>query len=618
MISFGGIGWEAIARERGCTLLLACEPVCLCAFHDCKRCPEWNKSAIRAYLNGEFLDRFSPSERACIQPVLVVNGASTRRTGNASDTVDSVFLLSVGEARSIEPELRKAPCRWWLRTPGADSYYIAHMEPRGAVSSFGSTAISDSVGVRPALWVRLDDEALIDLASDGCRWSESEDAQEGDISTSEPTAFAFAALDAPTKLRVEADYLASLSDGLRPLNPLFHDHAVRQSKKLLELALSRRDSGDVLAGMIREGLVTARNIDQILEKVTQLGDVDLMAMLLDFKSRGLSDEDLEREERRRENEALRLFNPWSVEELKKVWKFNRTEEGAFITGYSGKGPIIAVPEAIGRLPVVGIDCSFPREAVHLLLPDICAPTCAFAGTVHASQRFAQANAAWLDACGGFMALDFGEGCTPEAYIPAAQMRQGQIRMMDACRQLETYGCAVLGKYAWIPVHEGEGAILLISRDIVARAPYNQSQADAEWDACTLRLWLNGEFMNGFTIRDKQQMLKIPVRMLSSDHESESLQQVFDRVDAWLESAEDSSAGPSGDAAFLFSSCEAKGLLSMEERAASAGWWLRDAGIGPKRACYMQSSGRLFDLGGYVSSPRMGVRPAIIVVKPNRG
>ena len=141
------------------------------------------------------------------------------------------------------------------------------------------------------------------------------------MSTTEPSAFAFGALDATTKLRVEADYLASLSDGLRPLNPLFHDHAARQSKKLLELALSRRDSGDILTGMIREGLVTARNVDQILEKVTQLGDVDLMAMLLDFKSRGLSAEDLEREERRRENEALRLFNPWSVEELKKVWKF---------------------------------------------------------------------------------------------------------------------------------------------------------------------------------------------------------------------------------------------------------------------------------------------------------
>ena len=630
MISFGGIEWEAIACEQGCTLLLACEPVCLRAFHDRKRCPEWNKSAIRAYLNGEFLDRFSPSERACIQPALVVNGASTRRTGNASDTVDSVFLLSAGEARSIDPELRKAGCRWWLRTPGADSYYIAHVEPRGAVSSFGSTAISDNVGVRPALWVRLDG---VGLPADGARLPASasdalpagrveaaggaspESATATGVSTTEPSAFAFGALDATTKLRVEADYLASLSDGLRPLNPLFHDHAARQSKKLLELALSRRDSGDILTGMIREGLVTARNIDQILEKVTQLGDVDLMAMLLDFKSRSLSAEDLEREERRRENEALRLFNPWSVEELKKVWKFTRTDEGAVITAYSGQGPIVAVPETIGRLPVVGLNCDFPREAAHLLLPDILAPTCAFEGTVHASQRFAQANADWLESCGGFQPLDFGEGCTPEAYIPAAQMRQGQIRMMDARRQIETYGCAVLGKHAWMPVRDGQRAMLLVSRDIVARKPYNQSQADAQWDACTLRLWLNSEFMDGFTIRDKQQMLKIPVHMLSSSREDESLEQVLERVDGWLESAEDPSTGLSGDAVFLLSSREAKELLSVEERRASAGWWLRDAGIGPKSACYMQSSGRLFDLGGYVSSPRMGVRPVIIVAKP---
>lgn len=615
MISFGGIKWEAIAHEQGCTLLFACEPVCLRSFHDRKRCPEWNKSAIRAYLNGEFLDRFSPSERACIQSSLVVNGASTRRTGNASDTVDYVYLLSAGEARAIDPELRKAPCRWWLRTPGADSYYIAHVEPRGAVSSFGSTAISDSVGVRPALWVRLDGADASGLTPGDLPAGESEAAWEGGISTREPSAFAFCALDAETKLRVEADYLASLADGLRPLNPLFHDHAVRQSKKLLELALSRHDSGDILVGMIREGLVTARNIDRILEKVTQLGDVDLMAMLLDFKSRGLSAEDLEREERRRENEALRLYNPWSAEELKKVWKFTRTEEGAFITGYSGQGPIVAVPETIGRLPVLGIECRFPREAVHLLLPDICAPTCPFAGTVHASQRFAQANAAWLGECGGFQLLDFGEGCTPEAYIPAAQMRQGQIRMMDACRQIERYGCAVLGRYAWMPVREGRSAVLLISRDIVARKPYNQSQADAQWDACTLRLWLNGEFMDGFTIRDKQQILETPVRMLSCGYGGESSQQVFERVDGWLEDARDPSAGLSGDAVFLLSSREAKELLSVEERRASAGWWLRDAGIGPKSACYMQSSGRLFDLGGYVSSPRMGVRPVIVVAKP---
>ena len=167
----------------------------------------------------------------------------------------------------------------------------------------------------------------------------------------------------------------------------------------------------------------------------------------------------------------------------------------------------------------------------------------------------------------------------------------------------------------MPVRDGQRAMLLVSRDIVARKPYNQSQADAQWDACTLRLWLNIEFMDGFTIRDKQQMLKIPVHMLSSSREDESLEQVLERVDGWLESAEDPSTGLSGDAVFLLSSREAKELLSVEERRASAGWWLRDAGIGPKSACYMQSSGRLFDLGGYVSSPRMGVRPVIIVAKP---
>lgn len=587
---FGGIEWDAIAHERGCVLLLAHDAVGQRAFHGRKRCPEWNKSDIRSYLNGEFLDSLTPEERDRIVPVLVVNGASTRRTGNSVDAVDRVWLLSDGEVRQLDPALRQASCRWWLRTPGADSYYTAHVETRGVVSSFGSTVISAGLGVRPAMWVKMEDDA--------------------EMSITEPSEWAFSALDASTKVRVEVDYLASLSDGMRPLNPMFHDHAVRQTKRILELALSRVDSGDVLTGMIREGLVTARNIDEILERVTQLGDVDLMALLLDYKGKGLSAEDLEKEERRRENEALRLFNPWSVEELKKVWKYRKGDEGIILESYMGSGPIVAVPESFGRTPVLGLDCAFPKEAAHLILPDIEAPSQPFAGTVHASARFAEANAGWLARCGGYCELQYGEGCIPEGYVPAAQMAQGKLRMMPVADQLQRFGCAVFGSYAWDLVRETDEAMLLISHDIVSRKPYNQTQADAEWHEATLRAWFNGEFLNQFTIREKQQLLKVPVKEMGILLEEADARDVFDQVDRWLAAHPDDL----GDSFFILSAREAKELLSLDQRSASAAWWLRDPGIGSKSAMYVLSDGRLFDVGGFVSSPRMGVRPVAVVAK----
>ena len=47
-------------------------------------------------------------------------------------------------------------CKWWLRTPGYNRNYVAIIENDGLIDYDGNEEIDNYIGVRPAMWIKLD------------------------------------------------------------------------------------------------------------------------------------------------------------------------------------------------------------------------------------------------------------------------------------------------------------------------------------------------------------------------------------------------------------------------------------------------------------------------------
>lgn len=106
--------------------------------------------------------------------------------------------------------------------------------------------------------------------------------------------------------------------------------------------------------------------DEMIKYATDNNKTECTAFLLEYKNRTA---DLRAEQKKAERKMMRELNadPNSVTELKKIWGFEKREDGAVvITRYKGKRTEIDVPEKIGNMVVREIgDYAFSAEAPRL-------------------------------------------------------------------------------------------------------------------------------------------------------------------------------------------------------------------------------------------------------------
>ncbi len=166
----------------------------------------WETSTIRSWLNGygassnkrgedyssnNFIgSAFSEDEKSAIVNTSVVNDDNIfYKTEGGNNTTDKIFLLSESDAygnrevqygfvssaliydeacrcksstytkamgtRSNRSEEYKGNCRWWLRSPGKQTYYAAFVYDNGAVNDVGDVVHYFNDGVRAALNLNL-------------------------------------------------------------------------------------------------------------------------------------------------------------------------------------------------------------------------------------------------------------------------------------------------------------------------------------------------------------------------------------------------------------------------------------------------------------------------------
>ena len=192
---FGGYDWRVLDVQNGMALLLIEKELASRQYHRTKETITWEKSTRRKYLNNEFYDIFSDTEKAMIADTKVVSSPNPwYGTDGGNDTIDKIFLLSVEEVvlylgdsgdlgnrkgwywendkhtlkdgkgwlindgynpERITRDAKGGAVWWWLRTPGGIGSYATFIYSDGTINLNGNRADVGSYGVRPALWINL-------------------------------------------------------------------------------------------------------------------------------------------------------------------------------------------------------------------------------------------------------------------------------------------------------------------------------------------------------------------------------------------------------------------------------------------------------------------------------
>jgi len=151
-IKFGGYEWQILSVGNNKALVITKNIVIKLAFNNQYAVTPWANSDLRKYLNSEFFNKLSDSERANIQ------------THNG----DSIFVFNLEEAEEYfsDDSSRIADYNgedswWWLRLPGEDNVSSGYVDTNGRIhesaddgdAASGHFVTDNDGGVRPACWI---------------------------------------------------------------------------------------------------------------------------------------------------------------------------------------------------------------------------------------------------------------------------------------------------------------------------------------------------------------------------------------------------------------------------------------------------------------------------------
>ena len=167
---------------------------------------------------------------------------------------------------------------------------------------------------------------------------------------------------------------------------------------------------------------------------------------------------------------------------------------------------------------------------------------------------------------------------------------------------------------WLVLEVKDGKALVVSKYALDCKQYNTSNTDVTWETCTLRKWLNNDFINAAFSSYEKAM--IPTVTVSADENP------------------DYSANPGNatqDQGFLLSITEANKYFNSagarqceptdyavangawESVDGNCGWWLRSPGVtqySAHSAAYVHNSGGVYESGCDVDIGTSAVRPAM--------
>ena len=164
---------------------------------------------------------------------------------------------------------------------------------------------------------------------------------------------------------------------------------------------------------------------------------------------------------------------------------------------------------------------------------------------------------------------------------------------------------------WLVLAKEGTKILVISKEALDCKPYNTSDTDVTWETCTLRKWLNNDFINAAFSADERTM--IPTVTVSADKNphyctnpgNATQDQVF------LLSITEVNKYFSSDSARLCKPTDyAVANGAWENDSGNCWWWLRSPGYDQDGAADVRAHGDVGEYGYYVDRVNTAVRPAL--------
>ena len=164
---------------------------------------------------------------------------------------------------------------------------------------------------------------------------------------------------------------------------------------------------------------------------------------------------------------------------------------------------------------------------------------------------------------------------------------------------------------WLVLAKKGNRILVISDKALDRQPYNSSRTRVTWETCTLRKWLNNDFINAaFSAEERA---KIPTVTVSADknpsYSTSPGNNTTDKV--FLLSITEVNKYFSSDSAWQCRGtayCYAQGAYKAGN--GNCWWWLRSPGYTQSSAANVYDGGDVNEIGNNVFLDNNAVRPAM--------
>lgn len=169
-----------------------------------------------------------------------------------------------------------------------------------------------------------------------------------------------------------------------------------------------------------------------------------------------------------------------------------------------------------------------------------------------------------------------------------------------------------GTVEWLVLDRHDGKALLISKYCLDAKPYNESYTPVTWETCTLRQWLNSNFIDEtFSAAEKAIICDTYLQNKgNSEYGTEGGNDTTDKVFLLsIDEAEKYFANDEARMAKATDYAEEKGAYILSSNI-NSWWWLRSPGRYENRAVHVRGAGSINCSGYSVANDSDGVRPAM--------
>ena len=172
---------------------------------------------------------------------------------------------------------------------------------------------------------------------------------------------------------------------------------------------------------------------------------------------------------------------------------------------------------------------------------------------------------------------------------------------------------------WLVLDRTDKGTLLISKYALDVKPYNKKYTDITWETCTLRKWLNNDFLNAaFSAEERAIISKTRVTAdenpeYDTSPGNDTNDKIFllsiTEVNKYFSNSETRKCAPTDYA--VANGAYASSKITTGGRGTDW-WWLRTPGSRSSNAAYVSYYGTVLYDGGAVTLSRGVVRPALWV------